>query len=129
MILSLLFLLSAVAPEPVRWEELALSIRVDPYVSSDAVTLCRVRVVNHGGASWPGRRLRFEARALRDGRVMERQRGRFGLVLGPHEELETVIGFSGSYRDFEVGPAAGRDRPEDSRARRGGAHHRKGRKR
>ncbi len=129
MIVSLLLLVSAAASEPVRWDELTLSIRVDPYVSSDAATLCRVRVVNHGSTSWPGRRLRFEARALSAGRVAERQRGRFGLVLGPHETLETVIGFSGCYRDFEVTPAEGHDRPDESRARRGGGGRRKGRKR
>jgi hypothetical protein len=129
MILSLLLLVSATAPEPVRWDELTLSISVDPYVSSDAVTLCRVRVVNHGTTSWPGRRLRFEARALAGGRVAERQLGRFGLVLGPHETLETVIGFSGSYRDFQVAPAEGRDRSDENRARRGGAGRRRGRKR
>ena len=129
MILSLWLLFSAAPLEPVQWDQLALTIRVDPDTSSDWVTLCRVRVVNNGATSWPGRRLRFEARALRDGRVVERQRGRFGLVLGPHETLETVIGFSGSYRDFEIAPAEGRDLSENGRARRGGGGRRHGRKR
>jgi hypothetical protein len=129
MFLFLWLLFSAAPLEPVRWGELALSIRVDAYTSSDSETLCRVSVVNHGGTCWPGRRLRFEARALRNGHVAERQRGRFGLVLGPHETLETVIGFSGSYRDFEIVPVEGREQPEDGRARRGGGSRRRGRKR
>jgi hypothetical protein len=129
MLLSLWILLSTVSADPVRWDELTLSIYLEPYVSSDAVTLCRVRVFNHGSSSWSGRRLRFEARAVREGRVVERQRGRFGLVLGPRETLETVIGFSGSYRTFEIGPVTGPERPEEGHARRGGTGRRKGRKR
>lgn len=128
MLLALVVALWAVPAEPVRWEELALSIRPDPYTSSDTVTLCRVRVVNNGTGSWPGRRLRFEARALSDGRVVERRAGRFGLTLAPRDALETIVAFTGSYRTFEVVPLSGRDRSGDGRSHRSGAR-RKGRKR
>ena len=92
---------------PVAWSELALSIEEDRSVSSDQATLCRVRVVNHGSSTWPGRRLVFEARALRDGRVHDVRTGRFGLSLGPRETLETVVGFLGRYDRFEVVPKEG----------------------
>jgi len=92
---------------PVAWSELALSIEEDRSVSSDQATLCRVRVVNHGSSTWSGRRLVFEARALRNGRVHEIRAGRFGLTLGPRETLETVVGFIGRYDRFEVVPKEG----------------------
>lgn len=101
------------------WEELSLSISQEIGISSDTVTLCRVRVVNHGSRTWPGRQIRFVAEALEGGRIVESAHGRFGLSLAPHETLETLIGFSGSYRLFQVRPAEkGTDRPE---ARRRGA--------
>jgi hypothetical protein len=101
---------------PVAWGELALSIDEDRGVSSDHVTLCRVRVVNHGRSVWPGRRITFEARALRGGVVHETRTGRFGLTLGPHETLETVVGFEGRYERFEVSPG---NAPEVSNGRSG----------
>ena len=103
---------------PVPWNELALSIEEDRGVSSDHVTLCRVRVVNHGRSSWPGRRLTFEARALRAGVVHETRTGRFGLTLGPHETLETLIGFEGRYDRFEVAPKEANDPGGGRRGRR-----------
>ena len=108
---SLLPLLFAVAAGllPVAWSELSLSIEEDRSVSSDHVTLCRVRVVNHGRSAWPGRRITFEARALRGGIVHERRTGRFGLTLGPHETLETVVGFEGRFERFEVSPGTARE--------------------
>lgn len=87
------------------WSELALSIEKDRSTSSDTVTLCRVRVVNNGRHTWAGRDLVFEARALEGSVVAARQRGRFGLVLGPHETLETLVAFLGLYERFEVKPA------------------------
>jgi hypothetical protein len=87
------------------WEELSLSISQEIGISSDTVTLCRVRVVNHGARAWPGREIRFVAEALEGGRIVESARGRFGLSLAPHETLETLIGFNGSYRHFQVRPA------------------------
>jgi len=128
MLLALMVALFASPADPVRWQELVLSIRPDPYTSSDTVTLCRVRVVNNGGGSWPGRRLRFEARALADGRVVERQIGRFGITLAPREALETIVAFSGSYRTFEVVPCLGRDCSDGGRSHRSGGR-RRGRKR
>jgi hypothetical protein len=94
-------------PVPVAWSELSLSIEQDRSVSSDQATLCRVRVVNHGSSTWSGRRLVFEARGLRDGRVHDVRTGRFGLTLGPRETLETVVGFLGRYDRFEVSPKDG----------------------
>ena len=124
MLLSLVVALWGASVEPVRWDELALSIRPDPYTSSPTATLCRVRVINHGAATWPGRRLRFEARALSGGRVVERQVGRFGLSLAPRDSLETIVAFSGVYTAFEVAPLAGGDSSDERRSRRGGGRRR-----
>jgi hypothetical protein len=102
--LAFLFLfLGASSLEP--WSELSLSIEPEAGSSSDLVAICRVRVVNHGSHTWPGRDLHFEARALDAGVVVERARGRFGLFLPPHGTLETLIGFSAPYTRFEVSPA------------------------
>lgn len=102
-------LLSLVSPPSgVPWGELSLSIERDHSTSSDHATLCRVRVVNHGSRSWPGRSIAFEARALQGGTVVASERGRFGLTLVPYGSLETLIGFNGRYDRFEVVPAGGR---------------------
>jgi len=102
-------LLSLVSPPSgVPWNELSLSIERDHSTSSDQATLCRVRVVNHGGRSWPGRSIAFEARALQGGTVVASERGRFGLTLAPYGSLETLIGFNGRYDRFEVVAAGGR---------------------
>jgi hypothetical protein len=102
-ILLLVLAFSGSAQE-LPWQDLDLSIEKDFSVSSDRVTLCRVRVVNRGQHSWPGSRVRFEAVALEGGVPMARERGRFGLSLAPHETLETVIAFPGLYTRFEVRP-------------------------
>lgn len=86
------------------WQDLALSIEKDDATSSDTVTLCRVRVINRGGHTWPGRAVRFEAIALEAGVAMAREKGRFGLSLAPHQTLETLIAFHGLYRRFEIRP-------------------------
>ncbi len=114
-LLPLVFALWA-APQELPWQDLAFSIEQDFSTSSDDVTLCRVRVVNRGDRSWPGRRIRFEALAVDGGIVMAREQGRFGLWLAPHDTLETVIAFHGRYRRFEVRPLF----KEDGGARRGG---------
>ncbi len=106
------------APQELPWQDLVFSIEQDFSTSSDAVTLCRVRVVNRGDRSWPGRRIRFEALAVEGGIVMAREQGRFGLWLAPHDELETVIAFHGRYRRFEVRPLFKED--EGSRSKSGG---------
>jgi hypothetical protein len=101
-------------------------------MSSDTVTLCRVRVVNNGRLTWPGHRVRFEAEALAGNVVVERARGCFGLTLGPHETLETIIGFSGRYDHFSVRPlpmsAEQSDRPHRGQRSRGKPLGRRGRK-
>ncbi len=95
------------AVEPPDWSALRLRIQEDSSISSDTATLCRVEVVNSGQGTWDGRGIVFEARALRDGRVAARVRGRFGGRLGPHESLETAIGFSGKFHRFEVSASSG----------------------
>ena len=99
-----IWLAAAGSPAPIPWNDLALSIEEDHSVSSDHATLCRVRVVNHGRGTWQGRDVVFEARAVREGRIAARQRGRFGWTIGPHESLETLVGFLGRFDRFEVGP-------------------------
>lgn len=97
-------LLAAILSDGLPWRELSLTIEKDRYTSSDSVTLCRVRVVNHGWRTWPGRSLRFEARALEGGVVVASETGRFGLSLTPGGALETLIGIVGRYERFEVVP-------------------------
>ena len=98
MVSALFLSLSILAsPADLPWQDLALSIEKDHSTSSDTVTLCRVRVVNHGAHTWPGRAVRFEAMALDGGVVMARERGRFGLSISPHGTLETLIAFNGLY--------------------------------
>jgi len=115
--LALGFLLLAGDPSEDPWIEVHLSITRDPYSSSDHVTLCRVRAVNHGGRRWPGRSLAFEARA-RGGGVTVRERGRFGLELGPYGSLETLISLPGRHDVLEVSPIAPGE--SDARERRPG---------
>lgn len=95
--------LLAGAPEETPWREVTLSIFRDPYLSSDHVTILRVRAVNHGRRSWPGRSLRFEARGFGTA-IPTTARGRFGLVLGPSSALETVVALPGRHDRFEVAP-------------------------
>ena len=104
--LSLLFLAGDPSPDP--WAQISLTIVRDPYTSSDQVTLCRVRAVNHGPRSFQGRDLAFEARGLKGGSVT-RQRGRFGLELSPYGTLETIVAIPGRHDRLEVVPvSAGR---------------------
>ena len=105
-ILFLSLALAAASPDnaDLPWRDLVLSIEKDRSVSSDTATLCRVRVVNRGGHTWQGRRVRFEAAAVEAGVVVARERGRFGLTLSPHDTLETVIAFQGLFDRFEVRP-------------------------
>jgi len=102
--MSWLLALSLSLTEGLPWRDLSLSIEKDRSTSSDHVTLCRVRVINHGSRTWPGRSLRFEARALDGGVVVATERGRFGLSLPPRGTLETIVGFVGRYDRFEVSP-------------------------
>jgi hypothetical protein len=113
--LSLLFLTADSYPSDDPWTEVRLSISRDPYTSSDQVTLCRVRAVNHGSRRWPGRSLAFEARA-RGGGVTVRERGRFGLELAPYGSLETLISLPGRHDVVEVRPLAPGD--DDARERK-----------
>ena len=120
-ILFLSLALVAASPDDadLPWRDLVLSIEKDRSVSSDTATLCRVRVVNRGGHTWQGRRVRFEAVALEAGVVVARERGRFGLTLSPHDTLETVIAFQGLFDRFEVRPLF-KDRDGGSKGRRPG---------
>jgi len=90
------------AAEPLPAHELTLSIEEDRWFSGDQSTLCLVRVVNQGRSTLAGGDIGFEARAIREGRIAARQRGRFGLTLGPHETLETRVAFLGRFDRFEV---------------------------
>jgi hypothetical protein len=113
----LVLLLSLVTPPSgVPWSELTLSIDRDHSTSSDQATLCRVKVVNHGSRSWPGRSIAFEARALQGGTVVATERGRFGLTLAPYGSLETLIGFNGRYDRFEVVAVGGRSAGKGARS-------------
>ena len=116
--LSLLLALSqpaGAAPDP--WSQIRLTIVRDPYTSSDHVTLCRVRAVNFGPRSWPGRDLAFEARALGGGSVVK-QRGRFGLELAPYGSLETLVALPGRHDRFEVVPLPARSSGDPEKAPR-----------
>jgi hypothetical protein len=119
------FLLTLLVPQApsaeLPWQDLALSIEKDRSTSSDTVTLCRVRVVNRGSHTWPGRRVRFEAVAIEAGVVLARERGHFGLSLSPHDALETLIAFNGIYDRFEVRPLFKDTRNPDSKGRHRGS--------
>jgi hypothetical protein len=125
--LSLALVVSSAFAADLPWQDLALSIERDHSTSSDTVTLCRVRVVNHGGHTWQGRAVRFEAMALSAGVVMARERGRFGLSISPHGTLETLIAFQGLYDRFDVRLLV-RD-PEASRSKSRGGKRAKGSRR
>ena len=115
----LILLFSLISPEAAAPStELAFTIERDHGVSSDHVTLCRVRVVNYGAHSWSGRSIAFEARAVRDGVVAATERGRFGLTLAPYSSLETIVGFTGRFDRFEVSPVGGGG-PAEKRSRGG----------
>ena len=123
-----LLLLSGHAPAP-NPGEIRLTIARDPYTSSDQFTLCRVRATNEGSRSWPGKMLRFEARAT-DVVPAVRERGRFGLELAPHGSLETLIALPGRHDRFEVELLAiSGSRDETERAPRKRISGRKSRKR
>ena len=123
------FLLALLVPQApsadLPWQDLALSIEKDRSTSSDTITLCRVRVVNRGSHTWPGRHVRFEAVAIEGGVVLARERGRFGLSLSPHDALETMIAFNGLYDRFEVRPLIKDAGEPDSKGRRRGSRSRK----
>jgi hypothetical protein len=112
---TLLALVLASASEPLPVLDLALSIEEDRGFSGDHSTLCLVRVVNRGRSTLAGGDIGFEARAIREGRVAARQRGRFGLTLGPHETLETKVAFLGRFDRFEVVLAEGDGRGSGGR--------------
>ncbi len=117
---SVFLILAVLASSPkLPWQDLVLSIERDHSTSSDMVTLCRVRVVNRGAQTWQGRAIRFEATALQGGVVVARERGRFGLTIGPHETLETIISFQGVFDRFEV-RAVSRDAERGKSKSRGG---------
>ncbi len=123
--LAILFLLLDGSASELPWSELSLSIEREAGISTDRVTICRVRVVNHGSHTWPGRTLHFEARAIDGGVVVERARGRFGLSLPPHGTLETLIGFSIPDARFEVAPAPASPDSGGGRKRTGGKRSRR----
>jgi hypothetical protein len=100
-VLVLRFFMASVEGE-LPWQELNITIFSDPDVSSDTATICRVRVENRGSHTVSGSRLRFEAEALEGNEPIARQRGRFGLTLGPGGTLETVVAFTGRFRSFRV---------------------------
>lgn len=101
-ILLALSLGAGLASDPAARLDLALSIEEDRGFSGDHSTLCLVRVVNRGRSTYAGADIGFEAHAIREGRIAARQRGRFGLTLGPHETLETKVAFLGRFDRFEV---------------------------
>ena len=82
-ILLLWIRLASVSQPP--WEELSLSISQEIGISSDTVTLCRVRVVNHGARAWPGRQSPGNALCLFDGFTIKHRRQYlielFGLII------------------------------------------------
>jgi hypothetical protein len=120
LLLPLLFLAGDSSASEDPWIEVRLTITRDPYSSSDQVTLCRVRAVNHGSRRWQGRSLAFEARA-RGGGVTVRERGRFGLELLPYGSLETLIALPGRHDVVEVSPLASGDAARERKPRASGS--------
>lgn len=118
---------------PAEVPGVSFTIAPDTTISSDTATLCRVSATNHSGRTVDAKKLVFEARAREHGRVVARERGRFGGLLENGATVETVIAFTGSFRDFEVGPAGGAESGRSASRRRGskrtGGGSRTGRKR
>jgi len=122
-----LALVALLAGDPAEqpWQEVRLTVFRDPYTSSDAVTLCRVRAENLGGRRWSGRALAFEVR-VPGATPAVRARGRFGLTLEPYGALETLVALQGRHDRFEVvplPPRASADR--DTAVRRKGSRPRR----
>jgi hypothetical protein len=122
-------LLGAVAPAFAGGgSDLTFQIFPDFGVSSDNATICRVTVTNYSGDPLDGRRIGFEASAIENGVVVERERGRFQGILRNGEKAETLIGFNGVFRYFAVAeaPASGRSRSGgSSRGRKSASKSRK----
>jgi hypothetical protein len=97
-----------------------LSIRPDPMINSDNVTICRVTALNHTGRTILGRDVAFEARAIENGAVIETEAGTFGGTIANGAAIETLIGFSGVFGRFEVSavdaPAGRHRRPKSRRS-------------
>jgi hypothetical protein len=118
--LTLLILGIFLAGEPVRADDVVLSIAPEIGFSSDHVTLCRVTARNVAGHAMDGRAVAFEAQAWEDGVAVMTERGRFGGRIGPGETVESRIGFTGVFRQFTVMPVAAKS------SSRGGSGSRKG---
>src|SRR5262249_43728977 len=106
------------------WSAVRLTVFRDPYISSEHVTMCRVRADNFGNRAWSGRALAFEVCASVERTACAR--GRFGLTLDPYGHLETVVVVPGRYDRFDVRPLRGHGREErDQSERRRRGRHRK----
>ena len=101
-------------------DEIHLTVYRDPYVSSEQVTVCRIRADNLGGRRWAGRDLAFEVRVPGASPAVK-ARGRFGLTLEPYGSLETVITLPGRRDRFEVVRMPPRSANRDSAIRRKGS--------
>jgi hypothetical protein len=101
-------------------DEIRLTVYRDPYVSSDQVTVCRVRADNLGGRRWAGRDLAFEVRVPGASPAVK-ARGRFGLTLEPYGSLETIVALPGRRDRFEVVRMPPRGGDRDSTIRRKGS--------
>ena len=118
LLFGLSLLASGVGAQPV-----SLSIAEDATVSSDTATICRVTAVNHSGRTLDGAGIGFTAKAYEHGVAVAHARGRFGGVVADGGTVETLIGFTGVYRQFSVEPTtSGRS----ASPRRGGGKGRSG---
>ena len=119
VVMMLLCALPAAPGGPAGVPGVSFTIAPETYISSDSATLCRVVATNHSGRTLNAKTLVFEARAREHGRVVARERGRFGGLLENGATVETVIAFTGSFHDFEVGPAGAGDSGRSASRRRG----------
>ena len=120
--LAILFtvLLGAGAPVHAAGEyDLVFQIAPESGMSSDSVTICRVTVANYSGDPLDGRQIGFEASALDNGVVVERERGRFQGVVRNGEKAETLIGFNGAFQSFAIAAATAPSRNRSGRSGRG----------
>ena len=117
MTLGILFLSSLAAAS----SDIVYRIAPDPSRSSDSVTICRVTASNYSGASLDGRTLGFEAVALENGDIVERERGRFAGIVRNGETAETLIGFNGAFRIFDVQGVAASARTKGGSGRKASA--------
>ena len=119
MIRTLLFALAASVSAAASADDVALRIEPELGFSSDQATLCRVTARNDSGHALDGRTIAFEARAWRNGVVVQTARGRFGGIVEAGATVESRIGFNGVFATFTIAASADKSPGRRAGSRKG----------